>query len=162
MNNSQPHGKNLRTGRVSIPGQVYTLTSVTHSRIKLFADIFLARIVVNAMRFHHEKGNVESLAFVIMPDHFHWLAALSDKIDLARLMQSVKGHTAREIKRAIGGDGKPIWQEGYFDHALRGDEDVKAFARYMIMNPVRAGLVEDIWSYPLWDAVWVEDANFYL
>mgnify|MGYP001616252228 CR=1 FL=1 len=103
-----------------------------------------------------------SLAFVIMPDHFHWLIALSERIDLTGLMHSVKGHTAREIKRVMGGDGKAVWQAGYYDHALRREEDVKTFARYMIMNPLRAGLVEDIWSYPLWDAIWVDDADFYL
>ncbi|HIJ94721.1 MAG TPA: transposase [Desulfuromonadales bacterium] len=152
----QHHGKNLRRGRVSITGQVYAITSVTHNRTSFFKDIFLARIVINAMRFHHDHGNVESFAFVVMPDHFHWMFCLSDKIDLAGLMQSVKGFSAREIKRKIGGDVEAVWQEGYFDHALRTDENVKIFARYLIMNPVRAGLVKNIWMYPLWDAMWVD------
>ena len=156
MKTPQQHGKSLRTGRVSIPGQVYAITSVTHQRASIFTDIFLARIVINAMRFHHDKGNVESYAFVVMPDHFHWMFSLSEKIDLARLMQSVKGFSAHEIKRVTDKSDGAIWQEGYFDHALRSDEDVKEFARYLIMNPVRAGLVENIWLYPLWDAMWVE------
>ena len=43
----------------------------------------------------------------------------------------------------------------HYDHALRKDEDVKKIARYIIANPLRAGLVEKIEDYPYWDAVWL-------
>lgn len=48
------------------------------------------------------------------------------------------------------------WQKGFHDRAVRQDEDIRAIARYRVMNPVRAGIVERIWDYPLWDAVWVD------
>ncbi|MEG2798132.1 MAG: transposase, partial [Pseudomonas sp.] len=48
-----------------------------------------------------------------------------------------------------------IWQKGYFDRALRREEDLKVMARYIIANPLRAGLVEHIGQYPLWDAIWL-------
>jgi hypothetical protein len=38
---------------------------------------------------------------------------------------------------------------------LRSDEDVIATARYIIANPIRAGIVEKVGAYPLWDAVWI-------
>ncbi len=41
------------------------------------------------------------------------------------------------------------------DHALRKDEDLVHLARYVVANPVRAGLVERLGDYPLWDAQWV-------
>jgi hypothetical protein len=34
-----------------------------------------------------------------------------------------------------------LWQEGYFERVLRESDDGKALARYIIHNPVRAGLV---------------------
>ena len=46
-------------------------------------------------------------------------------------------------------------QDGYHDHALRQEEDLRAVARYIIANPVRAGLVERIGDYPHWDAAWL-------
>ncbi|MGH8412134.1 MAG: REP-associated tyrosine transposase, partial [Pseudomonas sp.] len=38
---------------------------------------------------------------------------------------------------------------------IRRDEDLPAVARYIVANPLRAGLVEKIGDYPLWDAVWL-------
>ena len=49
----------------------------------------------------------------------------------------------------------PVWQKGYFDRALRYEEDLKAAARYIIANPLRAGLVAQVGDYPLWDAIWL-------
>ncbi len=39
--------------------------------------------------------------------------------------------------------------------SLRKDEDLVHLARYVVANPVRAGLVERLGDYPLWDAQWV-------
>ncbi|MEW2970339.1 transposase, partial [Pseudomonas aeruginosa] len=39
--------------------------------------------------------------------------------------------------------------------ALRKDEDVRVAARYIIANPIRAGLVRKAGEYPHWDCVWL-------
>ncbi|MNN75503.1 hypothetical protein D3C81_1918110 [compost metagenome] len=54
----------------------------------------------------------------------------------------------------MGRTGK-VWQSGYHDHALRRDEDLKAAARYLVANPLRAGLVKSVRDYPFWNAVWL-------
>ena len=51
--------------------------------------------------------------------------------------------------------GARLWQTGFHDHALRREEDLAATARYLIANPLRAGLVQRVGDYPFWDAVWV-------
>ncbi|MFK5927062.1 MAG: hypothetical protein QM483_10570 [Desulfuromusa sp.] len=51
---------------------------------------------------------------------------------------------------------EPIWQKGYHDHALRDDEDLRQVARYIVANPVRAGLVVRAIDYSHWDAEWYE------
>jgi Transposase and inactivated derivatives len=151
----RPRGHDLRKGRHSQPEQIYVLTSVTHRRRPVFADFHLGRIVIKAMRHHDLNGNVQTLACVVMPDHFHWLLGLGNGIDLPRLMASIKGYTARRIGERIDLGGEPLWQEGYHDHALRREEDVQAVARYIVANPLRAKLVERVGDYPLWDAVWL-------
>ena len=35
----------------------------------------------------------------------------------------------------------PLWQPGFYDRALRREDDRKAVARYILTNPLRAGLV---------------------
>ena len=89
-----------------------------------------------------------------MPDHFHWLFALGERIPLAPLMKSVKSFSARCINRRLGGSGR-VWQTGCHDHALRRDEDVAQVSRYVVANPLRAGLVERLGDYSLWDATFL-------
>jgi hypothetical protein len=62
---SYPGQKALRKGRVSLPGHTYILTAVTNRRRPLFADFHIARMVVREMRWLHDQGAVESLAFVV-------------------------------------------------------------------------------------------------
>lgn len=153
-----PHGKNLRKGRYSQQGGIYLLTFVTANRQPWFADWHVGRLVVASLRRAHTQDQAESLAFVVMPDHVHWLISLVDT-DLAGLMRNVKSYAGFHVKKRLQQQGiltpQSIWQEGYHDHALRKEEDLKDTARYIIMNPVRAGLVKSVRDYPLWDAKWI-------
>lgn len=170
------HGKDLRKGRVSLDGHIYLVTSVTLDRWPLFQDFNLGRILVNTMRQYTEAGKAESLAFVVMPNHFHWLLALTGVCDLPTLIGQIKGASAHYLNQYLVGAGSArewdmgsraepaptelrlgrVWQKGFHDRAVRRDEDIQAIARYLVMNPVRAGIVTRIWDYPLWDAVWVD------
>jgi len=64
-----------------------------------------------------------------MPDHLHWLIQLTGSRSLGEFMQSLKRHTSRGINRHLGRAGGPVWQEGYFDRALRAEDDIRAVAR---------------------------------
>lgn len=58
----------------------------------------------------------------------------------------------------LGRNG-PVWQRTYHDHALRREEDLRAAARYVVANPLRAGLAEGIGDYPFWDAAWLPSSD---
>jgi REP element-mobilizing transposase RayT len=80
-----------------------------------------------------------------MPDHLHLLVAPKDG-NLIDIIVSWKKFTGN-VMRNTGLKG-PFWQRGFYDHALRSEEDLVATAEYMVMNPVRSGLV-DVWEeYP--------------
>ncbi|WP_205855588.1 REP-associated tyrosine transposase, partial [Pseudomonas viridiflava] len=96
---------------------------------------------------------VVTLAWVVMPDHFHWLVSLKSG-SLGMLMRRVKGGSSRAIVSAGGGPLK-VWQKGYNVRAIRREEDVLKAARYIVANPLRAGLVTNVGDYPFWDAVWL-------
>ena len=149
------NGHRLRTGRYSEQGRIYLITTVTHKREPFFSDLFLGRIIVRAFRNYHLSGHVQSLAFVVMPDHIHWLVQLNEGTSLSRLMQLFKGYTSRQINGLPGSPQTTLWQHSFHDHAIRKDEDIKGVARYIVANPLRARLVEKIEDYPLWDAIWL-------
>ena len=90
------------------------------------------------------------LCWVLMPDHWHGLIELGEGKSLSSTMQRVKGVTARLVKQSCAFEGS-LWDKGFHDHALRRDESVEKVARYIVANPVRAGLVENPIDYPYWD-----------
>ncbi|MGH8380846.1 REP-associated tyrosine transposase [Pseudomonas sp.] len=143
----------LRIGRYSESGRIYLLTSNTWERNPVFSDFFLGRLLVQQFRVAEENGQVRSLAWVVMPDHFHWLVELQD-VQLARLMAKVKAASAIAINHRRGQTGE-FWQSGFHDHALRHEDDLLHAARYVVANPLRAGLVTRLVDYPLWDAIWL-------
>ena len=55
----------------------------------------------------------------------------------------------------LKGRVSPVWQRGFYDHAIRREENLRNVARYIVANPLRAGLVQQIGDYPLWDAIWL-------
>ncbi|MBU0522155.1 MULTISPECIES: REP-associated tyrosine transposase [Pseudomonas] len=147
------HAHRLRTGRYSEPGQIYLLTAVVLNRQPLFHDFKSGRLVVDALKTAEQEGFATSLAWVVMPDHFHWLIELQN-IQLPSLMARTKSRIAVTLNRSAGRQG-PVWQHGYHDRAIRKEEDLQAVARYIVANPLRAGLVERVGDYPLWDAIWL-------
>jgi len=144
----------LRKGRWSEAGRYYVLTSVTHKRIPLFRDFDIARFVVNEIKRLHDDGDVLSLAWVLMPDHLHWLIGLSENVDLPHIMMCVKGRSAHQINKHLKKKDK-VWQKAFYDRALRKEDDLRNIAGYIVANPLRAGLVQDIREYPFWDAIWM-------
>jgi len=148
-------GHALRRGRVSIPGHAYLVTAVTREREPLFADFDRARIVACALEWPSANMRCASLAWVVMPDHIHWLLKLDHSGTVSAAVRAVKGRVARLVNIARHQEGCRIWQPGFHDHALRREEELRATARYIIANPLRAGLVDRIGDYPYWNAVWL-------
>lgn len=148
-----PHSASLRVGRFSETQRIYLLTATTENREMLFSDFTVGRLVVAELKTAQQEGLVESLAWVLMPDHLHWLIALQQG-SLSELMRRIKGRSAKRINTLSGRQGK-LWQDGFHDRALRREEDVLPAARYIVANPLRAGLVNRVGDYPLWDSVWL-------
>ena len=149
------HGHHrLRIGRYSAPGFAYHVTFSTRDRRPVFHCFEAARLLIRSMRFADSAGWSRTFAFVVMPDHAHWLFALGQTKPMSQMIQSVKKYTSRQMARR-GLASRPVWDAGYFDHAIRKHEDLVAVSRYIVANPLRAGLCREIGDYPHWDAVWL-------
>ena len=151
---SSPGHSNLRKGRSSTPGQIYSVTWTTRKRARVFRNLQAARTVIRCLKYADSADWSRTLAFVVMPDHVHWLMELGDAKDLSSVVMSIKSFSARALRRGGLVNGF-LWQAGFFDHAARHDEDLVAISRYIVANPLRAGLVDEIGQYPHWDAVWI-------
>jgi putative transposase len=148
--------RSLRHGRRSIPGQYYHVITCTAERRGVFSDLYCGREVVRSLRRLEREHIARSLAFVVMPDHVHWLLQLQGIKRLPVCIGSMKSFAARNIIANALAQG-PIWQKGYMDRAIRREKDLVRVARYIVANPLRAGIVEQIGMYPLWDSMWLND-----
>lgn len=131
-------------------------------------DEQIARAVADAM--HKRDGEVYRLdAYCIMSNHVHAVFApflsleelretllpeglrfISKNPPLDVIMKSLKGYTAWEANRSLGRKGT-FWQPESYDHVVRNEAQFHRILKYVLENPIKAGLVKDWrdwkWSY---------------
>ena len=86
----------LRKGRASQAGMVYHVTTVTQNRTPYFEVLDNGRKVVQQLMALQAQGMAETLCYVLMPDHLHWLMVLHDGT-LSDVVRLLKGRSARAI-----------------------------------------------------------------
>jgi len=124
----------------------YFVTCCVAGRRKAFIDRTAVDCVhTQILRTCSDKAFV-GLSAVFMPDHLHLLlkGACTSSAFLP-FMKLMRQRTAIFYRR-LRGDS--LWQDGFFDRVLRPDDDTSAVARYMVLNPVRAGLVSKPEEHP--------------
>ena len=81
-----------------------------------------------------------------MPDHLHVLAqGTSDDSDCRRFIARGKQYSGFYFRRQFG---TRLWQHYGFERVLRDNEPTFVVARYILENPVRAGLAASVEEYP--------------
>jgi REP element-mobilizing transposase RayT len=152
--NKKPGHRALRRGRVSVPHGVYLVTTTTYQRLPLFADFWSGVTVSGCFADQALLVDAHFMAWVLMPDHVHWMIQLGENNSLSRVVNRLKSASARRLNQLLDRQG-PVWDKAFHDRALRREDDLRAMARYVITNPLRSGLVKRVGDYPFWDAVWL-------
>ena len=73
--------------------------------------------MVSSIRFGEDIRQFELGAFVVMPNHVHLL--ITPHMAPSRLMQLLKGVTARAANKILGRTGETFWQKESYDHYVR-------------------------------------------
>ncbi len=68
--------------------------------------------------------------YVIMPNHIHLLLRLQgdNPPSVSTIVQQMKGR----VSKTVGG---AVWQKGFYDHVVRGDQDYQDIWNYIEGNP---------------------------
>jgi REP element-mobilizing transposase RayT len=107
----------------------------------------VAQLVADAIRLGADTDYILH-AWVVMPNHVHLL--ITPQSEVPKLMQNLKGSTARYANRLLGRTGMPFWQSESYDRLVRDSEEFRKIENYILQNPVRAGLAvtaeEYAWS----------------
>jgi len=135
-----------RLKRYCTKGNVYFITAVTYKRNNLLiGNIDLFRTTLNKMA---EKYNISIDAWVVHPDHFHFILSPAENI-LDDFMHDFKlsfGSLFRKKQNQITGR---VWQSRLWDHILRNEKDLNNHIDYIHYNPVKHSLVKSPfeWRY---------------
>lgn len=117
----------------------------------------VAAVVVDSL--HYLDGKLYVLdAFTILSNHMHviltpLLAEEGEVVALQQIMHSLKRYTAREANRVLGRTGQ-FWQHESYDHVVRDAAELGRIRKYVLYNPVRAGLVDEPRRWPYSWANW--------
>jgi putative transposase len=124
----------------------YFLTFCTEQRRRVFVEADRVDVVRTQFLRTSTEQRYALLAYCYMPDHVHLLIeALADDCDGRRFIARAKQYSGYYYKQRFG---ENLWQRYGFERTLRSDDRTLSVARYIIENPVRAGLVKSPKNYP--------------
>src|SRR5688572_19553415 len=79
------------------PDYLYFVTTTAEKHAHLFQEDVVKRIILDSFHFLRTAGRMNLYAFVIMPNHVHFIARFSANHSLSDVMRDFKRHTARQI-----------------------------------------------------------------
>lgn len=99
----------------------------------------MAALFVEVLRCYVRAGKFGVHEFVVMPNHVHLLVTVGADISIEKTMQFIKGNFSYRAKTELGFLGE-IWQRGFLDVRIKGEDSFRAHQLYNYNNPVKAGL----------------------
>jgi REP element-mobilizing transposase RayT len=139
--------------RPIIPEAYYFITSTTYKRRKWFTNPDLAQIVVDQWNHYEIFYRFDLITYCVLPDHYHVLLNVGIEKTISQILNAVNSYTSTEINRHLGTNPKiKIWEGNAWDVVVRDDNMYWQKIAYILLNPWRAGLVDDPFDiYPFSD-----------
>ena len=114
----------------------------------------IARIVMDKIQGLH-KNRYDLYICCITPNHAHLLfdslivdqgkhKGMSEKYPVTETLRLLKGNTARSCNLSLNRNGH-FWHHESYDHFVRDEQEMERIIKYILNNPVKAGLVKE-WS----------------
>jgi putative transposase len=124
----------------------YSVTLCTKDGMPRFEDSSDVKQIEDILRREALKEDFELYIYCFMPDHLHLLVkGKREESDMKHFITSFKQQSGFIFKQKYK---EALWQNSYYDHVLRKDEDITIVSRYILENPVRKGFVDDYREYP--------------
>jgi putative transposase len=126
----------LRQHRWSAAGAEYFVTIRIHPTAASLCDPKLLCELERERDALQAEGGWNMRTWIVMPDHLHLLFVLGSAFSLAECLRRFKGRPSPKMRlHALS------WQEGYYEHRMRAEDDRCPVFFYVFLNPYRANLV---------------------
>ncbi|KAA3635983.1 MAG: transposase [Calditrichaeota bacterium] len=126
--------KSLR--RYYFKNHYYFLTVVSYQRKPILID--------NIDLFWESWRDIKLEAWVVLPDHFHVILNSKNK-GISNIIHQFKRRYSWYYNRFIQ-KGR-VWQNRYWDHIIRNQEDLNRHIDYIHYNPVKHKIIDDPFLY---------------
>lgn len=134
----------------------YTLEDWYYAKVESYLDSnhgtcylknpAIASIVDKALR-HFDGQRYLLHAWTVMPNHVHVLFTPVGLHDLSNILHSWKSFSANSANKLLGKTGR-FWQPESYDRLIRSERQFHFTVRYILRNPVKAGLCREVHEWP--------------
>lgn len=136
-----------RAARIIVPGYPHHVTQHGNNREVVFRDMGDYLLYLKLLEKFCTQYQVAVQAWCLMPDHIHLLAIPEQEESLAKAMGSASLVYTQQQNLKQQRSGR-LWQNRYFSCVVGTDDYLLAAARYIELNPVRAGKVRRPEEWP--------------
>ena len=135
---SEPDLRIMKTlRRYDIRDRFYFIVVVTNERKPILAGS--EQLFWSCWKFPQPE------AWVILPDHFHMIVKVED-ISISDIMHNFKITFSRYLRDKFDLKGK-VWQNRFWDHIIRNQDEMNLYTDYIHYNPVKHKLAVDPFTY---------------
>ena len=124
--------------RIEFPGALYHVTSRGNNQARIFWDDADRRSFLGALAAVVARDRFELHAYCLMGNHYHAVLG-TPAANLARGMQRLNSAFAQYANARHGRSGH-VFQGRYHAQLVEEEPHLLHVARYVVLNPVRAGL----------------------
>src|SRR5208283_3411900 len=128
-----------RMARIVIPNLPHHVTQRGNRRGKVFFSDKDRQQYLRLLQYYRLRYGLNVLAYCLMDNHVHWVVVPKRESALAETLRDAHANYAVEVNHAIRNSGH-LFQGRFFSCPL-DNEHLWAAVRYVVRNPVRAGIV---------------------
>jgi len=148
-------------------GNVFFVTSTVIGFIKIFNNNCMYQILLENLEFYRSRGDINILAYVLMPNHFHLVVKTENGTHISSFMGNFKRYTSKiisnyhkescnykivkKLEKARIIEGLPdsgIWRPRFDSFVIVNENTLRQKIDYIHNNPIRANLVDSPEEWP--------------
>lgn len=129
-----------------IDNSYYFFTGAVYQRRRLMLADEAKELFIQCLFRFIEKHQWELLEWVVLENHYHFLAKVDKSAEIPRFMNTLHKTSAFHIKKLLEVDVRPFWYQ-YWDRCIRNEKHYHETANYILYNPIKHNYIDNLDDY---------------
>ena len=138
-----------RLPRITIPGVLHHIVHRGNNRNDVFFEQDDYKQYLSLLSHYSRMYNFSILSYCLMTNHVHIVGIPADNGSMSNMIWATHYRYSLQLNQKMGNCGHN-WQSRFFSCPCDEFHGISSI-RYVELNPVRAGLVDNPWNY-LWSS----------